>query len=237
VKRRLDRSRALRILAWCVLCPALVLGEGSARADEEDSPDEEGEAPPNTVVVFEAKVKHAPLPDESLGYHQPVLYPTIPWALLQLVPSPEIAVGRVETRDAAGAVDASTRAAFGLRWQLTPLLWSFGVHPRQSRWRSFIVDPIARHSGSLELSASFEYIAGHVDRLLARPGLRVYLPVAHKGEYLSASFGTSVYGYDGVRVAYDVGLYLLGGFVGLQVTVAPAHAPLAGIATISLRGF
>jgi hypothetical protein len=229
VKRRRDRSLFLGLASWCAFCPALLLGERSARAEQA--------SPPNTVVVYEAPVRHVPLPDESLGYHQPVLYPTLPWALLQLVPSPEIAVGRLETEGPSGEVDSSTRAAFGLRWQLTPLLWSFGVHPRQSRWRSFLVDPSARHSGSIELSASFEYIGGHVDRLLARPGLRVYLPVAHKGEYLSVSLGTSIYDYDGARVAYDAGVYLLGGFVGLQVTVAPAHAPLGGIATLSLRCF
>jgi hypothetical protein len=226
VKRRLDRSLLLGLVPWCVFCPALLLGERSARAEQA--------SPPKTVIVYEAPVRHVPLPDESLGYHQPVLYPTLPWALLQLVPSPEVAVGRPKTE---GPSDEPARAAFGLRWQITPLLWSFGVHPRQSRWRSFLVDPIARHSGSIELAASIEYIGGHVDRLLARPGLRVYLPIVHKGEYISVSFGTSIYDYDGARVAYDAGVYLLGGFVGLQVTVAPAHAPLAGIATLSLRCF
>src|SRR5690606_28490392 len=107
----------------------------------------------------------------------------------------------------------------------------------QPRWRALVVDPIARHSGSLELSTSVEYIGGHVDRLLLRPGLRAYLPVVHRGEYLSVSLGTSVYAYDGLRVAYDVGAHVLGGFVGLRVTLAPRHAPLAGIAALALRYF
>jgi hypothetical protein len=182
-------------------------------------------------------VHHAPLPDTSLGYHQPLPRPTLAWALLQLVPSPEVAFGRQRHIGPTGSVDDGARAAFGLRWQVTPVLWSFGVHPSQSRWRYFVVDPIARHSGSLELSTSVEYIGGHLDGVLVRPGLRAYLPVAQRGEYLSVSLGTSVYAYQGFRVAYDVGAYVLGGTVGLQMTVAPTHAPLAAIATLRLRYF
>ncbi|MBN9166070.1 MAG: hypothetical protein BGO98_49015 [Myxococcales bacterium 68-20] len=195
------------------------------------------EPPEVSSSVPEPVVHHAPQPDTSFGYHQAVPRPTLTWALLQLVPSPEVAVGRQRHIGPTGNIDASARAAFGLRWQLTPVLWSFGVHPSQSRWRYLVVDPIARHSGSLELSASVEYIGGHIDSVLVRPGLRAYLPVAHRGEYLSVSLGTSVYAYDGLRVAYDVGAYILGGTVGVQMTVAPTHAPLAAIATLRLRYF
>jgi hypothetical protein len=183
------------------------------------------------------EVHRSPQPDLRFGYQQPSLTPTFAWAAFQLVPSPELAFGRHRRIDPAGRTETDLSPSFGLRWQATPLLWSFGVHPRQSRWRYFVVDPIARQSGSLELSTSFEYIGGHVDRFLVRPGLRVYLPVAQKGEYLSVSLGTSVYAYEGLRVAYDVGAYLLGGLVGFQVTVAPTHAPLAAITTLRLRYF
>jgi hypothetical protein len=129
------------------------------------------------------------------------------------------------------------KPAFGFRWQLTPVSWSFGVHRAQPRWRVLVVDPVARHSGSIEIATAFEYIGGHVDRVLARPGVRAYLPILARGEYLSASFGTSVYDYDGLRVAYDVGMYVLSGFLGLELSVAPTHDPLAAIATIRLRYF
>jgi hypothetical protein len=183
-------------------------------------------------------VRRAPQPDEGLGFRQVTPSPTLAWVALQLLPSPELAVGRERHIDANGHVDTGPRTAFGLRWQLTPLLWSFGVHRSQSRWRSFVVDPLARQSGSIELSTSFEYIGGDVDRVLVRPGIRTYLPLLHKGEYLSASVGTSIYTYDdGLRVAYDIGAYTLSGFLGFQLTVAPTHAPLAAIATIRLRYF
>lgn len=204
--------------AACAAVAALLLA-GPARA----------EAPP--------PARQAPPPETSYDVHQPTLYPTLAWTILQLVPSPELVFGRQRRIDADGRVDAAVSPAFGVRWQVTPAVWSFGVHRRQSRWRWFVVDPFARHSGSLELSGTFEYIGGHVDRLLVRPGLRVYLPVAQKGEYLSVSLGTSVYRYDGLRVAYDVGAYVLSGFLGVQVTVAPTHDPLAAIATLRLRYF
>jgi hypothetical protein len=182
-------------------------------------------------------VRQAPPPDRSLGFLRSTPRPTPAWAILQLIPSPELALGRQRRIDPAGVVDGSVSTAFGLRWQLTPLLWSFGVHRSQSRWRTFVVDPFARQSGSIELSTSFEYIGGHVDRLLARPGLRAYFPIAQKGEYLSVSLGTSVYRYDGLRVAYDVGAYILSGLFGVQITVAPTHDALAAIATLRLRYF
>ena len=219
--------RLRSVLAGVLLCSVVALTAGDAKAE----PEEQGGAPPVQDV------HRAPLPDTTLGFRQAFPYLTIPWALLQLVPSPELAVGRQHRIDPTGKVDESPTTAFGLRWQVTPVLWSFGVHRKQSRWRFLVVDPFARVSGSLELSASFEYIAGHVDRLLARPGLRVYLPIVQKGEYLSTSLGTSVYRYEGLRVAYDVGAYILSGLFGIQVTVAPAHAPLAGIATFNIRYF
>jgi hypothetical protein len=208
-------------------------GEKSAHADAAPADRDRQPGP----AAEQVEVRRAPVPDTPLTYHRPVLHPTFAWAAMQLLPSPELAIGRQRHIDPSGAVDSSPSTAFGLRWQLTPVLWSFGVHRAQSRWRYFIVDPIARQSGSLELSASFEYIGGYVDRLITRPGLRVYLPVAQRGEYLSVSFGTSVYDYDGLRVAYDVGAYILAGMLGLQVTLAPTHDPLAAIATLRLRYF
>jgi hypothetical protein len=224
------------MLAAGTSCVAALLIAGEASAEPApSSPSPENATP---AIPPPQDVRRVPLPDESLGYEPVLPRPTLLWAAFQLLPSPEIAVGSRRHIEASGRVDEGTMTAFGLRWQLTPVLWSFGVHRSQSRWRWFVVDPLARQSGSLELSTSFEYIGGHVDRVLARPGLRVYLPLVAKGEYLSASLGTSVYAYDGtVRAAYDAGIYLFAGFLGLQVTVAPVHAPLAAITTFRLRYF
>lgn len=178
-----------------------------------------------------------PLPDDSYSVAEPRVRPTLAWALLQLVPSPGVAVGRFREVEASGAGEDKTVAAFALSWQLTPVLWSFGLHRSLSPWRFFVVDPIARVSGSIELTAGFDWVMGHVDTLLVRPGLRATLPLLHRGEYLAVSFGTSTYRYDTTRVAYDAGLWFLFGTVGLQATVAPAHAPLSALATLRLRFF
>jgi hypothetical protein len=177
-------------------------------------------------------------PDAGYTYSNPQYYPSLAWILTQLAPSPEVGGGRVHRTDVDGVQQNTTQLAFGLRWQLTPIVWSWGTNRRITRWRYFVIDPIARNSGSIELNATFEYLFGHVDRFLVRPGIRTTFPVAQRGEYLSASIGTSTYTYNGTpRVAYDVGAYILYGLFGVQVTVAPAHAPLSLIGTFRIRSF
>jgi hypothetical protein len=214
-----------RLVVLVLLAFASAFASPSLAAADEDRPRAPG-------------VHHAPPPPAELVVHQPTLYPTPAWLVAQLVPSPEVVIGRQRAIGVDGSIDRSMDAAFGMRWQLTPLLWSFGVHRAQSRWRTFVVDPTARQSGSLELSGTFEYIGGWVDRLLVRPALRVYLPLVQRGDYLSMSLGTSIYAYDSVfRVAYEAGIYALGGLFGLQLTVAPTHDPLASILTLRVRYF
>lgn len=131
------------------------------------------------------------------------------WAALQLVPSPETVIWNNQVR-------------FGARWQVTPLLYSFGRSRRVSPWRSFLVEPIARHSGSIEAHFSPEILAGSIpgaiDRWIFRAGLRGYLPLLHRGDYLSGSFGSALLATHGeVGAALDAGLHTLGGFFGLRV--------------------
>lgn len=170
------------------------------------------------------------VPDRHYTYEAPYLYPTFGWIVLQLLPSPELAVGD----------DANHHAELmaGLRWQLTPVLWSWGVNRHISGWRFFVVDPLARMSGSIALEQHIEYIGGHVDRLLMRPGVKATFPLAQHGEYLAFSMGTSVYAYDDrVRLAYDGGLYTLFGTLGAVATFAPDHRALSWIATVRIRYF
>lgn len=193
------------------------------------------------LVAIPARAETArilPQPDESYSYESPREYPSFAWIATQLVPSPEIAVGRTHRIDAFGRSETETPVAFGLRWQVTPVLWSWGVHRRIDRWRWFVVDPLARVSGSIELDGHLEYLWGHVDRFLVRPAVRANFPLLHRGEYLSMSIGTSAYQYDGaMHVAYDVGAYVLSGVLGAQVTVAPQHNPLTTLATLRIRYF
>lgn len=154
--------------------------------------------------------------------------PSVVWMLAQLVPSPELVQGEAVTR-------------FGLRWQVTPLLYSFGVNRRVSPWRTLIVEPLVRQGGSIELFLGPEYIPygrTALDSLLWRVGVRSYFPVLEYGDYLSVSIGTSYFAFaDRSGAAYEAGIYALFGMIGAQFTWSPTGGPATSIATLRLRYF
>ena len=155
----------------------------------------------------------------------PVLSATL-WAVAQLVPSPLL----VMSGEHWGA---------GFRWQLTPVLYSFGVTAKP--WRAFVIPPSVRHSGSVEIYGSPEWaccaLPGH-SSWLARLGSRVYLPLLERGESLSWSLGGSYYrASDAGGAAAELGIYTLYGVFGLTLTVAPALARREVIAALSVRYF
>src|SRR4051794_38438408 len=61
------------------------------------------------------------------------IHPTLLWTALQLVPSPEWR-------------NDGSRSYAGMRWQVTPLLYSFGINRKLSPWRTLIAEPTVRHS-------------------------------------------------------------------------------------------
>ena len=150
------------------------------------------------------------------------------WLLTQLVPSPEVVNG-----------DGVTR--FGMRWQVTPVLYSFGVNRRVSPWRTLVVEPLVRQSGSIELFVGPEFIPygrTFFDSLLWRIGVRSYFPVLEYGDYLSVSIGTSYFAFAGTRARRTkLGVYTLFGIVGAQLTWSPSGGPATTIATLRLRYF
>ena len=154
--------------------------------------------------------------------------PTLTWAATQLVPSPELAYGERTPR-------------FGMRWQVTPLLFSWGIHHGLSPWRFFVAEPLVRHSGSLELYFTPEYVVygrTFADGWIARTGLRSYFPLIAHGDYLSVSLGASHAYFDGRSgAAIEGGAYILFGVVGVQLTYSPTVTPLQWIATFRIRYF
>jgi hypothetical protein len=160
---------------------------------------------------------------------EPAAHVSLLWTALQLVPSPE-------------AVFWEGRVRFGARWQITPLLYSFGGNRRLSRWRSFVVEPIVRHSGAIEVYLSPEVLGGTVsrptDRLILRGGLRSYVPLLHRGEYLSASAGGSVFTVAGkTGVGFDGGLHTLGGIFGVRVGYSPTPGLRMTTLAVEIRVF
>ncbi|KYF58916.1 hypothetical protein BE08_18010, partial [Sorangium cellulosum] len=163
---------------------------------------------------------------------EPDIRLTLPWLLVQLVPSPELWIGSGGTR-------------FGVRWQVTPVLYSFGINRKLSPWRTFIVEPLTRHAGSIELFGSPGYVAGSgaaPGGWMLRGGARAYLPLLDRGETLSCSLGGSavharVNARDHVAASYEAGLYTLFGGLGVQVTVTPTAALRSATITLSIRYF
>jgi hypothetical protein len=150
------------------------------------------------------------------------------WAAAQLLPSPELASG-------------NGSAYFGVRWQLTPILYSYGIHRSQNRWRSFVVEPIVRQSGSIELYFSPELVNWRdriEDGLGFRLGARSYFPLLSRGDYLSVSLGSAYAQYGPERTAaFEVGAYALFGFLGIQFSFLPHLDRARYVTTLCVRVF
>ena len=155
--------------------------------------------------------------------------PSLLWLFLQFVPSPQWTWG------SGGSV------SFGMRWQMTPLLYSFGVNDKVSPWRAGIVDPVARQGGSVEIFLTPEYMSSQErwkDRWMLRAGTRAYFPLWQKGEYLSWSLGVSYYSWNGNQgITYEGGVYLFGGFGGAQLSYSPRLAGAEWTGTFRVRFF
>jgi len=159
---------------------------------------------------------------------EPDVHPTLLWLATQLLPSMELAYGEATPR-------------VGARWQITPVLYSWGIHRKLSPMRYFVVEPLVRQSGSIELYFTPEYVArgsSFGDGLVWRTGVRAYVPVVERGDYLSVSVGASEFVFDGrTGAALETGAYVLFGTLGAQLTWSPSSAPLRWIATLRVRYF
>src|SRR4051794_21641430 len=165
------------------------------------------------LVAFPVVVTALGFSSTSWADHRPTLpTPTLIWAATQIIPSPGIYVIRQSPH-------------FTLRWQITPLLYSFGVRREVNPWRLFLVEPLVRQGGSIELFVSPEYTAypgATIDKWGIRSGVRSYFPVLEHGEGLSVSVGAShLYFHGEHSTGFEAGAYVLFGFLGLQVTYTP----------------
>jgi hypothetical protein len=159
----------------------------------------------------------------------PDIRPSWLWFGIQLLPSPQWS-----TRKEDGL-------AFGLQWQVTPLLYSFGINKKLNPWRFFISEPLTRQSGSIEIYFSPEYLSLEnklKHNWLFRGGARIYFPLWHKGEYLSFSLSSSYYNYNGQNgFSYEGGIYLFAGFLGIQTTYSPMFKNSEWKFTLRIRVF
>ena len=179
----------------------------------------------SSVLVASDKIDVA---DSTQAPTEPNIHFSWLWGVAQLIPSPEW-------------ITTSTNAKFGMRWQVTPLLYSFGMNKKLSPWRYFITDPLARQSGSAEIFFTPEYLNienKFNDKWLFRGGLRFYIPLWQKGEYASLSLASSYYNFNGSNgISYEAGVYLFAGILGFQTTYSPNFTNSEWIFTIRLRYF
>jgi hypothetical protein len=140
------------------------------------------------------------------------------WSALQLVPSP------VFLHDGD---EGNNRIVPTLRWQITPVNFSFRANKYVSPVQFFMINPVRRFSGSIEIFVQPEWSIGNfkysrLGRFGISTGSRLNLPLSADGEYLSMSLGGK-YNYrkslDGGKndfVSLEGGVYALYGMVGLQ---------------------
>jgi hypothetical protein len=147
---------------------------------------------------------------------------SIPWVIAQAVPSPEIVHDREATR-------------FGLRFQVTPFSYSWGLHRHaRKRWSTFTVLPTRRHSGSIELSVDPEWL--HQAGWLVRGAVRTYLPLVDRGEALSLSAASTIWtdGH-GYGPGFEIALHTLSGFLGVGLSTATGLRGTTTAATLIVR--
>lgn len=181
------------------------------------------------LLIIQGNMGAQEITDKSNeGKINPNFHPTLAWAGLQLIPSPQW-------------VKSNNSTDFGFRWQITPILYSWGINKNVSPWRYVVVDPVARQSGSIELFFSPEVIFSKLefkDSWTFRSGARTYFPLWHKGEYLSGSLAVSYFNFNGDNgISYEAGFYLLAGILGFQTTYSPNMKNSEWIFTIRLRYF
>jgi len=165
----------------------------------------------------------------SFEVTEPKVHPSLLWITSQLIPSPELMSVK------------NSNSRFGLRWQVTPLLFSFGINRKLNPWRFFVVEPLVRQNGSIELFFTPEWLNLTDDfttNWLFRGGVRAYFPLYRRGEYLSGSVAASYYNFNGDQgVSYEAGIYLFFGILGFQATYSPEMKSSPWIFTLRLRYF
>lgn len=167
--------------------------------------------------------------DSTSAGREPDIHPTPLWGAMQLIPSPQ------------WAVPSNGHSSFGLRWQVTPLLYSFGINRKLKPWRYLISEPLTRYNGSVEWFVSPEYFgggAGEDSNWMFRTGIRAYVPLLQHGEYLAASAGGSYFRHGNDKGAsYEGGIYIFFGILGLQATYTPSYPKAPWILTVRIRYF
>lgn len=133
---------------------------------------------------------------------------------------------------------SSAHSGFGFEWETTPLLYSFGMNKQISPWYSFVVDPPARFTGSIELSVAGQIFTTKLgSSYFAYSGhMMAYAPLIERGEHLTLNFGAGIYRVaDRTRIFKVAGISTLLGIVHFNIKHSPN--PTTWIGSLELRVF
>ncbi len=142
----------------------------------------------------------------------------ISWTLIQTVPSP------VFFHDSDGK---NGRLQFVLRWQVIPLNISFRANKYISPVQFFMINPVRRFTGSIELFiqpewAAAKYQFANLNRFGIAAGSRIIFPLKGGGQNLSASVGgkynyhKETTGGSSTYFGIEAGIYVIYGILGIQ---------------------
>ncbi|MEK6754968.1 MAG: hypothetical protein AABZ02_02330 [Bacteroidota bacterium] len=168
------------------------------------------------VVIFSSTAKS----QESQGNSR-----LASWLELQAVPS-------------LGLTSRADQSAFCFEWEATPLLYSFGMTRLVSPWYSFIVEPPARFTGSLELVVTGQANAKKIGSSYFAGSLQLlgHIPLIERGENLSLNLGVGQYYYGKSSSVYAVaGISTLFGIVHLNLK--HGSQPTSWIGSLEFRLF
>ncbi|MBE0558110.1 MAG: hypothetical protein IH628_12830 [Proteobacteria bacterium] len=117
-------------------------------------------------------------------------------------------------------------SAFGFEWELTPVLYSFGMNKQISPWYFFIVEPPGRFTGSIELNFGVQAFTRKVgSSYFGFSGTVIgFIPLIERGEHLTLNLGASVYRFgDRTPVFGIVGVSTLFGILHLNIKHSPSE--------------
>jgi hypothetical protein len=127
---------------------------------------------------------------------------------------------------------------FGFEWEVTPLLYSFGMTKLVSPWYAFLVEPPARFAGSIELVTSGQLFTTKVGTSYFGGSVQLlgHLPLVEKGEHLGLNIGLAKYFYSDRQPFFKV-LGISTVFGMLHLNVKHSSSPTIWMGSLEFRMF
>lgn len=134
------------------------------------------------------------------------------WIMLQLLPS-------------CSWVKLQEQTHFAFEWEISPLIYSFGMNPLDPPWHFLQVTQPERFAGSIELDVTSQmYFTRIGSTHWGFSGqLLMHLPLVERGEYVGLNLGVARYTLAGSASTYIVGGFsTIFGFIHYNIKYSPA---------------